>query len=56
MEEAGLEKQTIKFPVLVRNNIVDWIGKAYITHPQIQLNGKGIKWYEDKAPDKAKDI
>lgn len=49
MEVTDLDKQTITFSAIVKNNVVTEIGRSYIEHPKIQFNGNGIKWYEDKV-------
>lgn len=50
-EVTDLDKQTIEFAVITKNNVVTEIGRLYIEHPKIQFNGNGIKWYEDKFKD-----
>lgn len=52
-EVCDLEKQTLEFPVTVKDGVVAGIGKSYITHPEIQFNGNGFKWYEDKFKDES---
>ena len=46
-----MEKQTIIFPVAIKEGIVTDIGRSYTTHPVIRFNENGIKWYEDKFKD-----
>lgn len=48
-EVTDLEKQTVTFSVITKNNVVTKIGRSYIEHPRIQFNGNGIKWYEDEV-------
>ena len=48
-EVTDLEKQTVTFSVITKNNVVTEIGRSYIEHPRIQSNGNRIKWYEDKV-------
>lgn len=48
-EVTDLDKQTIEFVVITKNNVVTEIGRSYIEHPKIQFNGNGIKWYDDKV-------
>lgn len=50
-EVTDLEKQTVTFSVITKNNIVTEIGRSYIEHPRIQFNGNRIKWNEDKFKD-----
>lgn len=50
-EVTELDKQTITFSMIVKDNVVTEIGRSYIRHPKVQFNGNGTKWYEDKQKD-----
>lgn len=43
-----MDKQTIEFSVKKADNIVNQIGRSYVSHPEIQFTGGSIKWYKDR--------
>lgn len=47
-----MQKQTIEFATVTKNNVIQKIGKSTITQPKTNFNGIGIKWYEDKLKQK----
>ena len=47
-----MHKQTVQFATVVKNGVIQTIGKSTITQPKTNFKGGSIKWYEDK-PKKA---
>ncbi len=43
-----MDIQTVKFTVKKTDNIVSKIGRASVSHPEIQFTGDSIKWYKDR--------
>lgn len=44
-----MQKQTIQFATVTKNNVVQTIGRSTIYQPKTEFKGdKGIKWLEDK--------
>ena len=48
-----MQRQTIEFATVTKNNVVQKIGKSIIHQPKTNFNGIGIKWYEDKPKHKS---
>lgn len=42
------QKQTVEFATVVKDGVVQKIGKSVIYTPKTNYSGKGTKWYEDK--------
>ncbi|MGN1275906.1 MAG: hypothetical protein ACI4UK_02805 [Floccifex sp.] len=47
-----MQKQTIEFATVVKNGVVEKVGRSSVYVPQTNFKGGSIKWYEDK-PKKA---
>lgn len=47
-----MNKQIIQFAVRKTDSVITQTGRSYITHPKIQFNRDGIKWYADKPKQK----
>lgn len=47
-----MQTQRIEFATVVKNGVIQKIGKSTITQPKTNFKGGSIKWYEDK-PKKA---
>lgn len=47
-----MQIQTIEFATVVKNGVIQTIGRSTITQPKTNFKGSSIKWYEDK-PKKA---
>lgn len=47
-----MQIQTIEFATVVKNGVIQTIGRSTITQPKTNFKGGSIKWYEDK-PKKA---
>lgn len=43
-----MQKQTMQFITVVKDGVIQVIGKSIITQPKINFKGGSIKWYEDK--------
>lgn len=43
-----MQKQTIEFATVVKNGVVERIGKTTIVQPKTNFKGGSIKWAEDK--------
>ena len=51
-KENVMNKQIIQFAVRKTDSVITQTGRSYITHPKIQFNRDGIKWYADKPKQK----
>lgn len=47
-----MQTQTIEFATVVKNGVIQRIGRSSIYQPKTNFKGGSIKWYEDK-PKKA---
>lgn len=43
-----MQKQTIQFATVIKNGVVQKVGKSIILQPKTNFKGGSIKWYEDK--------
>ena len=43
------QKQAIEFATVVKNGVIQEVGKSAILQPKPNFKGGSIKWYEDKA-------
>ena len=43
-----MQKQTIQFATVIKNGVVQKVGKSTILQPKTNFKGGSIKWYEDK--------
>lgn len=43
-----MQKQTIEFATVVKNGVVQKVGKSTILQPKPNFKGGTVKWYEDK--------
>lgn len=43
-----MQRYTTEFATVIKNGVIQKIGKSTITQPKTNLNSIGIKWYEDK--------
>lgn len=48
-----MQKQTVEFATVVKDGVVQQIGRSTIEMPKIQFKGGSIKWYEDKPRKKS---
>lgn len=48
-----MHKQTVQFATVVKNGVVERIGKSSVYVPKTNFRGGNIKWYEDKLKRKA---
>ena len=47
-----MKTQTMEFATVVKNGVVQQVGKSFVIVPKTNFNGGTTKWYEDK-PKKA---
>lgn len=43
-----MQKQTVEFVTVVKNGVVEKIGRSFVYAPKTNFKGGSIKWYEDK--------
>ena len=43
-----MKTQTIQFATVIKNGVVQKVGKSTILQPKTNFKGGSIKWYEDK--------
>lgn len=43
-----MQKQTVEFATVVKNGVVEKIGRSSVYVPKTNFKGGSIKWYEDK--------
>lgn len=53
-----MNKQTIQFATVVKDGVIQKIGKSTIYQPKTNFKGGSVKWYEDKSKkaDKQKSL
>lgn len=49
-----MQTQTIEFATVVKNGVIQEIGKAVIEQPKTNFKGDPIKFYEDKPKKESK--
>lgn len=47
-----MEKQTVKFAVVVKDGVVQEVGAMSVPQPKTAFKGGTISWYEDKPKQK----
>lgn len=47
-----MKTQTMEFATVVKNGVVQQVGKSFVIVPKVNFKGGMTKWYEDK-PKKA---
>lgn len=47
-----MRKQTVEFATVVKNGVVQKIGRSTILQPKTKFQGGSIKWYQDKSKKK----
>lgn len=47
-----MHKQTVQFATVVKNGVVERIGRSSVYVPKTNFKGGSIKWYEDKPTNK----
>lgn len=46
------QKQTVEFATVVKDGVLQEVGKSAILQPKPNFKGGSIKWYQDKAKKK----
>ncbi len=49
-----MQKQTVEFAVIRKNDNITRIGRTSINQPKPKFKGGSVKWYEDKPKQKSK--
>ena len=47
-----MQKQTVEFATVVKNGVVQKIGRSTMLQPKTKFQGGSIKWYQDKPKKK----
>ena len=47
-----MQKQTVEFATVVKNGVVQKIGRSTMLQSKIKFQGGSIKWYQDKPKKK----
>lgn len=48
-----MERQTTEFATLLKNGVIQKVGKSTVYQPKINFSDNRTKWYEDKLKKKA---
>ena len=49
-----MHKQTVEFATVVKDGVVEKIGRSTIEQPKTNFKGGSVKWYEDKPKEPTK--
>ena len=49
-----MQKQTLQFATVTKNNVVQTVGRSTIYQPKTEFKGGEIRWYEDKPKKEGK--
>lgn len=51
-----MQKQTVEFATVVKNGVVQKVGKSSILQPKPNFKGGSINWYQDQARHKSNHL